>query len=103
LQIPLIAALAHLLDRVGPVVALPAVLTAAFLLGFTRGRTAWATPGRLRLYLVMWPFFIWWTVAALFSFAAPIAIALGFLFHASTDGALVVALIAAVTGAGLSL
>ena len=46
-----------------------------------RGRTAWATPGRARLYLVLWPFFIWWTLALLFSFAAPLALALA--LHAS--------------------
>jgi uncharacterized protein len=103
LQIPLLAALAHLGGRLAPVVPLPALLTIAFIGGMTRGRTAWATPGRLRLYLVMWPFFIWWTAAMLFSFAAPLAMAIAAVFHGSTDTALIAALIAAVGGTALSL
>ena len=74
LQIPLVVALAHFAGHVAPVVAIPALLTVGFLLGLVRGRPAWATPGRARLYLVLWPFFIWWTLAWLFSFAAPLAL-----------------------------
>jgi len=103
LQIPLVIALIHLSGWITPVIALPAVLTAAFIGGFTRGRTAWATPGAPRLYLVMWPFFIWWTVALLFSFAAPLALAVAALFRAPTSTALVAALVTAVGGAALSL
>ena len=76
LQVPLVAALAHLGGHLAPVIAVPALLTAAFIGGLVRGRTAWATPGPLRLYLVLWPFFIWWTIALLFSFVAPLALAL---------------------------
>ena len=103
LQIPLVAVLAHFAGRVAPVVAIPALLTVGFLLGLVRGRTAWATPGRARLYLVLWPFFIWWTLAWLFSFAAPLALALAFIFGASTGTALLAALLAAAIGTGLSL
>jgi predicted MPP superfamily phosphohydrolase len=102
-QIPLVAALAHMGGRVAPAAAIPALLTAAFIAGLVRGRTAWATPGRLRLYLVMWPFFVWWTLALLFSFAAPIALAIGWLLHAASDTALIGALIVAAAGAALSL
>ena len=42
----------------------------------------------------MWPFFIWWTLAMLFSFVAPIALALAWWLHAATDTALVAGLIA---------
>jgi predicted MPP superfamily phosphohydrolase len=103
LQIPLVVALAHFTGRVAPVVALPALLTAGFLAGLLRGRTAWATPGRARLYLLLWPFFIWWTFAWLFSFAAPLALLAAFVLDASTDTALVVALVAAGIGTALSL
>lgn len=103
LQIPLVAALAHLSGRLAPVVALPALLTIAFIGGMARGRTAWATPGPLRLYLVLWPFFIWWTAAMLFCFAAPLAIAIATLFHAPTDTALVAALVVSAVGTVLSL
>jgi predicted MPP superfamily phosphohydrolase len=102
-QIPLVAALAHFAGRVAPVVALPTLLTAGFLAGLLRGRTAWATPGRARLYLLLWPFFIWWTLAWLFGFAAPLALALAFVLHASTDAALIGALVAAGIGTALSL
>ena len=103
LQIPLVAALAHLGGGVFPMVAVPALLTAGFLAGLARGRTAWATPGPLRLYLVLWPFFIWWTVALVFAVAAPLALALAAPLHASANSALVTALIAAAGGAALSL
>jgi len=53
LQIPLVAALAHLSGRLVAVLAIPTLLTAAFLAGLVRGRTAWATPGRARLYLIL--------------------------------------------------
>jgi len=103
LQVPLVAGLAHLLGRLAVVVPVPVLLTAGFLAGLVRGRNAWTTPGRLRLYLVMWPFFIWWTIALLFSFAAPVALALAALLGASSDTALVAALITAAAGAVLSL
>lgn len=103
LQVPLIAALARFAGQLAPVVAVPALLTVGFLAGLVRGRTAWATPGRLRLYLLLWPFFIWWTTALLFSFAAPLALALRFVFRASTDAALIAALLAAAIGTALSL
>ena len=103
LQIPLVAALAHLSGRVAAAVAIPGLLTAAFIGGFVRGRTAWATPGPLRLYLVLWPFFVWWTIALLFSFAAPIALGLASLSGLATDSALLGALALAGAGAALSL
>ena len=103
LQLPLIAGVAHLIGRLAPVVALPALLTAGFLLGLVRGRSAWATPGKGRLYLVLWPFFIWWTLALVFAFAAPVALALAVVFHGARDTALIAALVVAAVGTILSL
>lgn len=103
LQVPLIAGVSHLAGHLALVIALPALLTAGFLLGFVRGRSAWATPGRARLYLVLWPFFIWWTLALVFAFAAPVALALAFALHGATNAALVGALAAAAAGTVLSL
>jgi predicted MPP superfamily phosphohydrolase len=103
LQIPLVAALAHLGGHLVLAIALPALITVAFIVGLFRGRTAWATPGRLRLYLVLWPFFLWWTFAMLFSVVAPLALAVALLLHAATDRALLVALALAGAGAALSL
>ena len=72
---------------------------------FRNGRAALLGDTRfdLRLYLMLWPFFIWWTLALLFSFAAPVALVLAALVHASTDAALVAALIVAGIGTALSL
>jgi predicted MPP superfamily phosphohydrolase len=103
LQIPLLAALAHLTGSLLAVLALPLLLTVGFIGGMLRGRTAWATPGPLQLYLVLWPFFVWWTVALLFCALAPLALGLGLVFHASVDTALVSALVASAAGAALSL
>jgi len=103
LQIPLVAALAHLSGRLVAVLAIPTLLTAAFLAGLVRGRTAWATPGRARLYLILWPFFVWWTAAGIFTFAAPVALLLALVFHASVDTALTAALITAGVGTALAL
>jgi predicted MPP superfamily phosphohydrolase len=103
MQAPLVAALAHLSGHVALALALPALLTAAFIIGLLRGRTAWATPGRIRLYLVLWPFFLWWTFAMLFSVAAPLALLVALLGRASTDTALLAALALAGAGAALSL
>jgi len=103
LQVPLIAALIRLLGRAWPVVAVPAALTAAFVLSFVRVRSAWATPGPLRLYLVLWPFFAWWTVSLVFAVVAPIALALAVLAGVATDTALAAAVAVSVAAGALSL
>jgi predicted MPP superfamily phosphohydrolase len=103
LQVPLVAALAYLVGHAWAIVALPALLTAAFVLSFVRARSAWATPGPLRLYLVLWPFFTWWTVALLFAVVAPVALAVAALTGVAIDTALVAGLAVAAGAAALSL
>jgi len=103
-QVPLVAALAQLSGHLLPVVALPAALTVGFLLALAGPRaTLWSAPGRVRLYLVLWPFFIWWTTALLFMLAAPLALAARAAFGFSTERALAGAMGVAALGTGLAL
>lgn len=103
LQAPLVAALAKLIGHVWLIVALPAGLTATFVLSFVRARSAWATPGPVRLYLVLWPFFAWWTIALLFAVIAPAALAVALATGVPIDTALTAGLAVSVGAAGLSL
>jgi predicted MPP superfamily phosphohydrolase len=103
LQVPLVAALARLITPAWPVIAVPAVLTAAFVLSFVRVRSAWATPGPLRLYLVLWPFFTWWTVSLLFAVVVPVALAIAYLAGVSADAALAVGVAMSAAGGAVSL
>jgi uncharacterized protein len=87
-QIPLVLALGRLTGRPLPVMGFAAVLTAAFLSGLMGPRTVWGAPSRLRLYLALWPFFVWWTVALLFALTVPLALAIAAGLGASTNAAL---------------
>jgi uncharacterized protein len=88
LQVPLVWALGRLTGHPGWVVAGAGVLTAAFLSGFFGPRSAWGEPGKLRLYLGTWPFFVWWTAALLFAVVAPLALGAVALFNLATNAAL---------------
>src|SRR4051812_45896272 len=66
-QVPLIAALANVTGRLVPVLGLAALLTAGFVTGLTGPRSVWGEPNRARLYLIIWPFFVWWTMALVFA------------------------------------
>jgi uncharacterized protein len=87
LQVPLLWALGRLTGHGGVAVGVAGALTAAFLSGLLGARTALGDPSRARLYLGMWPFFVYWTVALLFAFLAPVA-ALAGLFGVPLDRAL---------------
>lgn len=91
LQAPLLWALGRLTGHGGVAVGVAGALTAAFLSGLLGARTALGDPSRARLYLGMWPFFVYWTVALLFAFLAPVA-ALAGLFGVPLDRALGVGL-----------
>jgi predicted MPP superfamily phosphohydrolase len=96
LQVPLLWALGRLTGQAGLVVGAAGVLTVAFLSGLF-DRSAMGDPGPKRLYLVMWPFFVYWTAALFFAFVAPIALAVGAFTEAATEPTLGFAL--AVTAA----
>jgi hypothetical protein len=102
-QIPLIAALVRITGRPWPVLLLSALLTVGFAVGLTGPRSVWGEPNRARLYLVIWPFFVWWTLALVFALVAPLAFALRAIFHLSTEATLAGALAAAAVGAALAL
>jgi predicted MPP superfamily phosphohydrolase len=102
-QIPIVWALGHLTGHLWPFVAGAAAVTGAFLITFAGQRSFWRAPGPLRLYLVLWPFFIWWMIALLFAVLAPFALAAAALLHAGTDRALGGTVAAAVLGVALSL
>jgi hypothetical protein len=90
-QTPLVAGLAHLGGHLLPVLALAAALTGGFMATVLGPRGIWGAPSRARLYLVLWPFFVWWTLGLLFAGLAPIALAVRALLstmHTSPASAL---------------
>jgi len=94
LQVPLLAALARLTGHGGAAVAVAAVLTGGFLSGLF-DRASFADPSPARLYLFVWPFFVYWTAAMFFAFLAPLGLAAGALAGAATGTSLAVTLAAA--------
>jgi predicted MPP superfamily phosphohydrolase len=103
IQTPLIAGLAHLFGHLLPPLALAAALTGGFLSTVLGPRGIWGAPSRTRLYLVLWPFFVWWTLGLLFAVFAPIALVLRALLPLSTTAALGGALLAGLAGTVLAL
>ncbi len=102
-QVPLVWTLGHLTGRLAPFAGGAGALTGAFLLTFAGPRSFWRGPGPLRLYLVLWPFFIWWMGALLFALLAPFALAAAAMLHAGTDRALAGTIAAAALGVAVSL
>ncbi|MES1209200.1 MAG: metallophosphoesterase, partial [Pseudomonadota bacterium] len=96
-------AIGRLSGQLGIVVAGTVALTAAFMSGFLGGRSLWGSPGPVRLYFVIWPFFVWWTVALLFLLLAPFALGAGALFQLPRNAILTGTLAAAVLGAAVAL
>jgi predicted MPP superfamily phosphohydrolase len=92
LGIPLPAwlTLARLTGRPGLVAAAAALLTIPFLLGM---RSLWEHKPRskVHLYLVMWPFFVWWTVCIAYLGVLPLALLVAAVTPVSLDSALAVA------------
>jgi predicted MPP superfamily phosphohydrolase len=99
--VPLVAALAWLIGHLWPVVVAAGALSAVFFAGLVDRRSMWSAPRPARLYLVIWPFFVWWTASLLFLLLAPFAMGAIWLFHVPTKLALLAAL--AVTAGGVML
>ena len=76
-QAPLCAALMHLSGHPGAVLAFAGTISFGFIATMFGGQSVWGAPGRLRLYLVLWPFFVWWTLGLLFAALAPLAFVVG--------------------------
>jgi uncharacterized protein len=87
IQTPLVAVLGHLSGHPGAVLALGAAITGGFLATLFGGRSAFGAPGPLRLYLTLWPFFIWWTLGLLFAALAPFGYLVAAVAHVpAADG-----------------
>src|SRR5262245_30770213 len=91
MQVPLLWALGRLTGQGGGVVAVAGALTVAFLSGLL-DRAAMGDPSPRRLYLVMWPFFVYWTAALFFAFLGPLVLGVGALLSAPVDASLGAAL-----------
>ena len=98
-QAPLCAALGHLTGRPGAVLAVAGAITFGFIVTLFGGaEPPWGRPGRLRLYLVLWPFFVWWTLGLLFAALAPLAFLVAAVLHAPLNAAWTAGLGAALIG-----
>jgi predicted MPP superfamily phosphohydrolase len=99
LGIPLPAwlTLARLTGRPGWVAAAAALLTVPFLVDM---RTLWEHRPRstLHLYLVMWPFFVWWTICIAYLGLLPLALLVAAVTPVALNTALAVAGVLAVLG-----
>jgi uncharacterized protein len=98
IQAPLVAALGHLTGHRGAVLAVAGAITFGFLATVFSGRGIWGSPGRLRLYLVLWPFFVWWTLGLLFAVFAPLAFVVSVAVRAPLSVGWAAALFAAALG-----
>jgi hypothetical protein len=87
-QLPLVWALGRLLGHPRGVAAGAAALTAGFLVSLLGGRRMWRAPGWARLYLLLWPFFLWWMAGLLFLMLVPLGLGLGALFGLPIDATL---------------
>jgi len=94
LQAPLLWALGRLSGHPGAFVAAAALLTGGFFTGLFN-REAMGDPSPARLYLGLWPFFIYWTAAMFFALLAPLAQGAAAIAAVATNTALGVALAAA--------
>jgi predicted MPP superfamily phosphohydrolase len=93
LQVPLLWALGQVTGHLGALIAAAGVLTVAFLSGLF-DRSAMGNPGPRRLYLIMWPFFVYWTAALFFAFAGLFVMGVGALVGLPRESTLGAALAA---------
>jgi predicted MPP superfamily phosphohydrolase len=86
-QVPVLWMLGRLVTYPGLLVAAAALLTVGFVACMRASFRGQAT--YVHVYLGMWPFFVWWTVALLFALLAPLALlAAGLVPPLSIDAAL---------------
>jgi uncharacterized protein len=89
-QIPALLAIGRLTGQPAVAGGLAALMLAASL---ALARNPWEhrPRSRVELYLVMWPFFAWWTICAVFAGLAPVALLLAATRVVSLDQALAAA------------
>lgn len=98
-QLPFIYACGRLTGHLGAIGLFAAVLTTGFLLSLLGGaRAVWGSPGWARLYLVLWPFFVWWTVALFSLLLVPLALIARLVFLVSMPRVLAGGVAAATLG-----
>jgi predicted MPP superfamily phosphohydrolase len=102
-QVPLVLAAGRLTGHPGAVAALAGLLTGGFVFSLLGPRGMWGAPGRASLYGVLWPFFVWWTVAIFAVLLAPIAFVAWAVLPLSTRTVLAGGLGLAVVGAAMGL
>jgi predicted MPP superfamily phosphohydrolase len=93
IPVPLLWALGQLTGSVAPFAIAAAALTVGFLSGLAN-RSAMGEPSKLRLYGMMWPFFVYWTGAFFFAFISLLVVGGGALLGAPLIASLKVALAA---------
>jgi len=71
-QVPLIVGLTRAIGLVLPPLLLAVAITGGFLGTVFGSRRSLGSPSRGRLYLVLWPFFIWWTLSLLYTALSPL-------------------------------
>jgi predicted MPP superfamily phosphohydrolase len=94
-QAPLVGVLGRLSGHHGAVLALAAAVTFGFMATLFGARSSLGSPGPVRLYLVLWPFFIWWTLGLMFAAVAPLAALVALAAHLSWNAAWAIGLGAA--------
>jgi predicted MPP superfamily phosphohydrolase len=101
-QVPAWLAIARLTGRPAVAVAVAALMLVPAL---STARNPWEhrPRSRVELYLLMWPFFAWWTTCLLFAALAPIAILVAAASALSLDASLAAAGGLAVAGAAATL
>jgi predicted MPP superfamily phosphohydrolase len=102
-QVPLIIALAAMTGLLPVILVFAGALTTGFVSSLVGSRAMWGAPGPFRLYVLMWPFFIWWTIALLFALLSPLAFAAWHLLPVSAAEARAAALVIALIGAAMAL
>ncbi|HXJ19012.1 MAG TPA: metallophosphoesterase [Polyangia bacterium] len=76
-QVPLVVGLGRAIGLFLPPLLIALAVTGGFLGTVFGNRRSLGSPSWGRLYLVLWPFFVWWTLSLLFTVLSPI----GWLFH----------------------
>ena len=102
-QLPVFWALHRLGVPLAPFLVGAGALTGGFFTTLIGPRTFWGAPSRVRLFLVLWPFFAWWTAALLLALLLPIALVLAAVVPIGTPAVLWGTLAAAFLGTGVAL
>ena len=96
-------AISHLTGHPRIVASFAVLLTSGFVGTLLAARSVWGSPSTARLYLVLWPFFVWWTVALFCLLLAPLLLVVRLVLAVPTNGLLVGGLGVAILSAIMAL